>query len=205
MANNWFTAYGLPQTRGGLSSAEIRTEFARISAAFDRMPAPAGGSVAGFSQAYLDAPTADSGLWRGGAVGTGASPTVLWASSAYAGGGAGGLVSTVLSDTNVPSGNEPIAVFRMASTTRTAFAKRVGGTTPRVSFFMDDQASLVMGDATTESATTATTGFFYLPTVNGAPTGVPTAYTGAVAAVVDRANNRLYIRNGASWRYVALT
>jgi len=62
-----------------------------------------------------------------------------------------------------------------------------------------------MGDATTEAATTTTTGFFYLPTVNGAPTGVPAAYTGAVAALFDRSTNRIYVRNGATWRYVALT
>lgn len=200
MANNWFTALGVPQTRAYLSSSEIRNEFNRISAAFDRMPVPAGGTTPGFSAALLDSPRVENGLWLGGSVGSEVSPTPTWSNFAYIGAGPGSLVGTVLS-----SADRTGAFFRVNGTDRIAFGKRVDNTTPTISFFMDEKAGLVMGDATNEKATTTTTGFLYLPTVNGAPTGAATAYTGAVAAVVDRANNRLYIRTGGVWRYVALT
>ena len=52
-------------------------------------------------------------------------------------------------------------------------------------------------------ATNATTGFLYLPTCAGAPTGVPTAKTGQAAIVFDSTNNRIYIYNGA-WKSVAV-
>ena len=48
-------------------------------------------------------------------------------------------------------------------------------------------------------ATNATDGFVYLPTCAGAPTGVPTAYTGRVAHIYDTTNNKLYVYNGA-WK-----
>ena len=48
-------------------------------------------------------------------------------------------------------------------------------------------------------ATNATSGFTYIPTCAGTPTGVPTAYTGTVAMVYDTTNNKLYIYNGA-WK-----
>jgi hypothetical protein len=52
--------------------------------------------------------------------------------------------------------------------------------------------------------TTTTDGFFYLRAMAGAPTGVPTAFTGRVAATYDSTNNKLYIYNGA-WKSVTLT
>lgn len=52
-------------------------------------------------------------------------------------------------------------------------------------------------------ATAATDGFLYIPTSNGAPTGVPTAKTGTVALEYDRANNNLYVYNGA-WKKVGM-
>ena len=62
--------------------------------------------------------------------------------------------------------------------------------------------NLIVGNGVT--TTSRTDNFAYLPTSAGAPTGVPTSYTGGVAAVVDTTNNRLYIYNG-SWKYVTLT
>ena len=54
-------------------------------------------------------------------------------------------------------------------------------------------------------ATTATTGFAFLPTCLGAPTGVPVnPPAGYVASIYDATNNRLYIYNGA-WRSVLLS
>lgn len=51
--------------------------------------------------------------------------------------------------------------------------------------------------------TTATDGFLYIPASAGAPTGVPTSYTGRVALHYDSTNNNLYVYNGA-WRKVAV-
>lgn len=45
-------------------------------------------------------------------------------------------------------------------------------------------------------ATNATDGFLYIPSCAGAPTGVPTSYTGKVAMVYDTANEALYVYNG---------
>ena len=49
-------------------------------------------------------------------------------------------------------------------------------------------------------ATTATTGFMYVPTCAGVPTGVPTAITGYAAIVVDSTDNRLYFYSSGAWR-----
>jgi hypothetical protein len=62
--------------------------------------------------------------------------------------------------------------------------------------------SLVLGSAAL--ATSATKGFFYIPTMSGAPTGTPVAHTGTVPMVYDTTNNHFYIYNGA-WKKVALT
>ncbi len=54
-------------------------------------------------------------------------------------------------------------------------------------------------------ATNATDGFAYLPTCAGAPTGVPTAYTGKAASVIDSTNGRIYAYYGGAWHYAVLT
>jgi hypothetical protein len=54
-------------------------------------------------------------------------------------------------------------------------------------------------------ATTQTTGFNWIPSAAGVPTGVPASPpTGNVPLYYDTTNNRLYVYNG-SWRSVALT
>ena len=47
--------------------------------------------------------------------------------------------------------------------------------------------------------TTATTGFTYLPSCAGLPTGVPTAITGKIPVVIDSTNNKMYIYSGGAW------
>ena len=48
-------------------------------------------------------------------------------------------------------------------------------------------------------ATSAVTGFLYLPTCPGIPTGVPNTQTGTAALVFDTTNNNLYMYNGG-WK-----
>ena len=52
---------------------------------------------------------------------------------------------------------------------------------------------------TTTLATTATDGFFYIPTCAGVPTGVPTTLTGRAPIVIDATNNKMYIYSGGAW------
>jgi hypothetical protein len=49
-------------------------------------------------------------------------------------------------------------------------------------------------------ATNATSGFVYVPTCAGLPTGTPETYTGLVPIVVDTTNNKLYFYSGGAWR-----
>lgn len=49
-------------------------------------------------------------------------------------------------------------------------------------------------------ATNATTGFLYVPSCAGTPTGTPAGWTGKVPIVVNTTNNKLYFYSGGSWR-----
>lgn len=50
-------------------------------------------------------------------------------------------------------------------------------------------------------ATNATTGFFYVPTCAGPPTGTPAGTpTGFAPMIVDSTDNRLYFYSGGAWR-----
>lgn len=60
-----------------------------------------------------------------------------------------------------------------------------------------DNGSVLAGRPT--RATNATTGFLYVPSTAGTPTGVPVAQTGMAAITVDVTNNKLYFYSGA-WR-----
>ena len=52
-------------------------------------------------------------------------------------------------------------------------------------------------------ATNATSGFPYMPSCAGAPSGTPTSITNVVPFIYDRTNNKLYVYNGA-WKGVTL-
>ena len=199
MANNYFTATGKPNTRGPGSSSEIRAQLGTIQNAFDRLPNPLTGTAKGFQGGTFEAPIINNAQVFGGTLGSFSVPAVSFTSNLYFGVDAGTAVAS-LALNNVAAA----AFHRIPTTSRTAFSKMVGSTNTCV-FAVDEYASVIMGDQTTEKATTTTTGFFYLPTVAGTPTGAPTAYTGAVPFVYDRTNNRLYARNGGTWRSVLLS
>ena len=54
-------------------------------------------------------------------------------------------------------------------------------------------------------ATSATTGYSYLPSVAGTPTGGAAVNTGLVAVVVDRTGSKLWAFLGGSWKSVTFT
>ena len=77
----------------------------------------------------------------------------------------------------------------------------------RVTFKNDGKVKLEttagLVSASAALATTATTGFLYIPTCAGAPTGTPVTETGTVAMVFDTTNNKLMVYDGG-WIGVTL-
>lgn len=70
--------------------------------------------------------------------------------------------------------------------------------------FVDANGSLVCGSGAL--STSATTGFIYMPTCAGTPTGSPSSHTGTVPFVYDTTNNKICIYSGGAWKKtVALT
>lgn len=68
-----------------------------------------------------------------------------------------------------------------------------------------DAVSLVADGLRATISTSATTGFTYLASCAGTPTGVPAnTPTGAIPVVYDTSANKLWAYNG-SWRGVSLT
>lgn len=65
------------------------------------------------------------------------------------------------------------------------------------------RGSFVLGSAAL--ATTATSGFLYLPSCAGVPSGVPTTYTGTVPVVVDTTNSKLMVYIGGAWKGITLS
>lgn len=59
--------------------------------------------------------------------------------------------------------------------------------------------NVYVGSGAAALATTATDGFFYIPTCAGTPTGTPTAITGCAPLVADSTNNRVYCYLGGAW------
>lgn len=79
-----------------------------------------------------------------------------------------------------------------ASTTQNAAITALtikGGTTTTLA------GSVIIGSAAL--ATTATDGYFYIPTCAGTPTGVPTAVTGRIAMIYDTTNHQFWFYDGA--------
>lgn len=90
---------------------------------------------------------------------------------------------------------------RLTATTGRSSHLFYTGATPSLGLRVDELQNVIVGSAAL--ATNATSGFLYIETCAGAPTGTPTTYTGRVATVYDTTDNKLYIFNG-SWRSVTL-
>jgi len=69
-------------------------------------------------------------------------------------------------------------------------------------FRVDSLGNVVIG-AEVAVATAATSGFLYIPSMAGTPSGTPVTRTGKVALNYDTTNNKLYIYNGG-WKLSAL-
>lgn len=72
-------------------------------------------------------------------------------------------------------------------------------------FTMDKTGDIIIGASALP--TNATTGFLYIPSMAGTPTGIPTAHTGRMAITYDTTNDKLYIYDAISggWLSVTLT
>jgi len=121
---------------------------------------------------------------------TDTSPTIATATSLFGTSNLGlnaqgaGSVNLNLNTTGSQAGSGGIRVYN--------------GSTTQL-FSVDGNGNTVIGSGTSQLATSATNGFFYLPSSAGAPTGVPTSYTGNVATEYDTTNNKSCVYNGA-WK-----
>lgn len=75
-----------------------------------------------------------------------------------------------------------------------------GSTSPVERLRISANGNVVVGNSSSALSTSATSGFLYVPTCAGTPTGSPTAVTGAAPIVIDTTNNKLYFRSGGAWR-----
>lgn len=113
-----------------------------------------------------------------------------------------GANSTVIGSRSTGSGASGDLIFQTggkgaAATTQNSAITALtikGGTTTTLA------GSVVLGSAAI--ATSDTDGFLYLVTMAGAPSGVPTAFTGRAAVIIDTTNNKICFYNGA-WKCAA--
>lgn len=104
------------------------------------------------------------------------------------------------------SSNRSHVFGHAASPTARIFEIWKGASNSANPFWVDGDGDVMAAPIANPSiGTTATDGFFWIRSANGAPTGTPSnAITGRVPLVYDYANHELYAYHG-SWRSVALT
>lgn len=200
MSNSYYAAGSVPPTYGPVTSQELRDEFARIEAAFNRLPDPISSSGGGFSGGSFANATLNNPVISGGSIGFNGAPSVAQ-----------------LRYLDVAESNNTFDLDA-AGTSSYAYAKLF------LSSAADNDLSintLVLGyqlgrlGVTEEGdvfaggnpkapiATDATEGFLYIPMCAGTPTGTPSlGLTGHVPLIYDSTNNRLYVYDGG-WRYAA--
>lgn len=100
----------------------------------------------------------------------------------------GGGVQLVSTETWSGSANGTYINFRTTPT---------GSATPQDSGHIAASGSWASGAGSL--ATNASTGFLYVPTCAGVPTGTPEAISGRQAVVIDSTNNKMYIYSGGAW------
>jgi len=185
MSNSYFTAPGDPTFRGRYASEQIRDGWAALEAAFDMLPPPLSGGQAGFVGGRWEDGEIAAATITGSTVGSLVSPCEVVASELY---------MAPSDTTSVGDGNR---AWVMNASGDLRLLKNA-----TAHMVVDTNGNVIVGDGANEKATNAGTGFLFVPTMNGIPTGTPTAYTAAAPMVYDRANNKIGVYNG-SWKFTA--
>ena len=182
---SYYTAPGTPALRARLSSEQIRDQWSAIEAAFALLPLPVQGGNVGFRD----------GQWVGGSF-TSATVTssVLGSIVAPNDGYFEKLFMVGSTETSVPPGQRAW-VANLAGDWRLLKESAV-------QLVLDTNGNVVIGDGVNERSTSSSTGLFYLPTVNGVPTGTPQTYTANAAMVYNRAADKICVFNG-TWKFTA--
>jgi hypothetical protein len=139
--------------------------------------------------------------------GSNASPTATQSGDVLGSVGFGGYGTSI--------NNAGAVIFGVAAQTWTGSANgsdiwfyttKTGATSNSETFRLSANGNVVCGGNNGAAlATSATDGFLYLPTCAGTPTGVPTSYTGRVAALFDTTANKIWVYDGAWLQTAALT
>jgi hypothetical protein len=177
--------YRLSNANGGLNSI---TQSSTVGINFGQQGLAIGSSVANYGGWFSATSSQNTPAIQTGVVGTALNGTT----------NVGGYFALTASGT--PSLVSAAILGDCGATTSDILNLRDNGTTKvRVT----DGGNTVTAEAA--RATTATDGFLYIPTCDGTPTGVPTAYTGTVPIMFDTSTDKIYIYNGGWKATAALT
>jgi hypothetical protein len=106
---------------------------------------------------------------------------------------------------NVEIGRAVDWVNAAASTAKVVFNAIVGGTIR--AFLTTEKRNVVVGEVGFAPVATATDGFLYIPIIDGPgdPSGVPTAYSKHVPITFDPVTGKIWVYDGATWKFALLT
>jgi hypothetical protein len=173
-----------------------------------------GGAIVPTWQTYATGGAASFGLIRQSTPGGGGALFVMGSShstpssgsysASVSGDGLGSLIFVGDTGSNLNAqGASVVAVSEGTWTTSSSPARVVISTTPSGAtnfterMRVDNAGNVLINTAAI--ATTATSGFLYIPTCAGTPTGTPTAYTGLIAMVYDTTNHQFWFHDG-TWK-----